>query len=82
MFAEGGQAGCFEVAAVEHVEGVEGDEALAVWMRDVDAGFFDAADVEGFGIDELNDEDAEEILVAEVFGDEDFGQAAEQFLEC
>lgn len=77
LFAQGGEARCLEVAAIENVEGVEGDEALAVWMRDVDAGLLDTADIEGFGVDELHDEDAEEILVAEVFGDEDFGQAAE-----
>ena len=69
LFAEGGQARGFEVAAVEHVEGVEGDEALAIWMRDVNAGLLDTAYVEGFGVDELDDEDAEEVFVTEVFGD-------------
>ena len=68
MVAEGFQAGFFEGVAVEQVVGVEGDEALAVGVGDVDAGFFDAAEVEGLGVDELDDEDAEEVVVAEVFG--------------
>src|SRR5258707_1073628 len=75
------EAGFFESVAVEHVVGVEGDEALAVRVGDVDAGLFDAAEVEGLGVDELDDEDAEEVVVAEVFGGEDLGEAAEEFAE-
>ena len=32
-------------------------------MDDVDAGFFDAADVEGVGVDELHDDDVENVFV-------------------
>ena len=46
----------FQVIAVEEVVGVEGDEAAA-GVDDVDAGFFDAADVEGVGVDELHASD-------------------------
>ena len=67
LVAEGFEAGLFEGVAVEHIVGVEGDEALAVGMGDVDAGFFDAAQVEGLGVDELDDQDAEKIVVAEIF---------------
>ena len=81
MFAEGFEAGLFEGVAIEHVVGVEGDEALAVGVGDVDAGFLDGAEVEGLGVDELDDEDAEEIVVAEVFGGEDLGEAAEEFAQ-
>ena len=34
-------------------------------MDDVDAGFFDAADVEGVGVDELHDDYAEDVFVGE-----------------
>jgi hypothetical protein len=61
--------------------GVEGDEAFAVGVGDVDAGFLDGAEVEAVGVDELDDEDAEEVLVAELFGGEDLGEAAEQLAE-
>ena len=54
----------FQMVAVEEVVGVEGDEA-AVGMDDVDAGFLDAADVEGVGVDELHDDDAEDVFVGE-----------------
>ena len=81
LFAEGFEAGLFEGVAVEHVVGVEGDEALGVGVGDVDAGFFDGAEVEGLGVDELDDEDAEEVVVAEGFGGEDLGEAAEEFAE-
>ena len=57
------QACRFEVIAIEHVVGVERDEALAVGVGDVDAGLLDGAEVEGLGVDELDDEDAEEIFV-------------------
>ena len=62
-----------EVVAVEHVVGVEGNEALAVGVGDVDAGFLDGAEIEALRIDELHDEDAEEVGVAEL-GRVDLGQ--------
>ena len=34
-------------------------------MDDVDAGFLDAADIEGVGVDELHDDDAENVFVGE-----------------
>ena len=37
----------------------------AVGVGDVDAGLLDGAQVEGLGVDELHDEDAEEVGVAE-----------------
>jgi hypothetical protein len=55
VFAEGLEAGLFEVVAVEEVVGVEGDEAFGVGVGDVDAGLFDGAEVEGLGVDELDD---------------------------
>ena len=48
-------------------------------MSDVDAALLHTAHVEGLGIDELHYQHAKEILVTEVFRDEDLGQAAEQF---
>jgi hypothetical protein len=44
---EGFEASFFEGVAVEHVVGVEWNEALAVGMGDVDAGLLNAAEVEG-----------------------------------
>jgi len=37
-------------------------------VDDVDAGFFDAADVEGVGVDELHDYYAEDVFVGEGVG--------------
>ena len=68
-----------QFAPIEHVEGVERDETLAVGMSDVDAAFLHAAHVERLCIDELHYQHAKEILVAEVFRNEDLWQAAEQF---
>ena len=65
--AQRSEAGLFQMVAVEEVVGVEGDEA-AVGMDDVDAGFLDAADVEGVGVDELHDDDAEDVVVGERHG--------------
>ena len=67
--AERGQARCFQVVAVEEVVGVEGDQA-AVGVDYVDAGFLDAADIEGVGVDELHDDDAEDIFVGQGGGGE------------
>ncbi len=80
VLAQRGEARLLQVVAVEEVVGVEGDEA-AVGMDDVDAGFLDAADVEGVGVDELHDDDAENVFVGDVVGDENFGKATEKFAE-
>ncbi len=40
----------FQAVTVEEVVGIEGDEA-AIRVDDVDAGFLDAADIEGAGVD-------------------------------
>src|SRR5271166_3478505 len=63
-FSQGGETCLFQVVAVEKVVGVEGDEA-AIGVNDVDAGFLDAADVEGVGVNELHDDDAEDVVVGE-----------------
>src|ERR1700691_2659291 len=55
------------MVAVEEVVGVEGDEA-AVGVDDVDTGFLYAADVEGVGVDELHDDDAEDVFVRQGHG--------------
>ncbi len=47
----------------------------------MDAGFFNAADVEVMGIEELHDDDAEDVVVGDVFGGLDEGEAAEQVFE-
>jgi len=65
LMAQRSEACLLEVVAVEHVVGVEGNQTLTVRVRDVDAGFFDGAQVEGLGIDELHNEDAKEIFVIE-----------------
>ena len=52
----------FQFVAVEEVVSVEGDET-AVGVNDVDAGFLDAADIEGVGLDELHNDDAEDVFV-------------------
>ena len=72
---------CFKFPAIEHVEGVERNEAFAVGVSNVDAALLYAPDVEGFGVDKLDDQHAEEIFVTEVFRDEDLGQTAEQFAQ-
>jgi len=59
----------FQVISIKQGVGVEGDEA-AVGMDDVDTGLFDAADVEGVGVDELHDDDAEDVFVGDGVGDE------------
>jgi hypothetical protein len=33
-----------------------------------EAGFLNASEIEGQGVDELHDEDAKEVVVAEIFG--------------
>ena len=77
VLAQRGEARLLQVVAVEKVVGVEGDEA-AVGVDDVDAGFLDAAYVERVGVDELHDDDAEDVFVGDVVGDEDFGKTAEK----
>ncbi len=54
-----------EVITVEEVVSVERDEA-AIGVDDVDAGFFDGANVEGVSIEKMDDEHTENIFVAEV----------------
>jgi hypothetical protein len=47
----------------------------------VDAGFLDAADVHVVGVEEFHDDDAEEILIGDGFGDVDEGEAAEELFQ-
>ena len=70
-----------QFAPVKHVERIEGDEALAVRMSDVDAALLHTPYIEGFSINELHNQHAKQILVAEVFWNEDPGQTAEQFAQ-
>jgi hypothetical protein len=48
-------------------------------VGNVDADLLDRAEIEGLGIDELDDEDAEQIIVSEVLGRENLREAAEKF---
>src|ERR1700679_2432804 len=75
------QSGLFLGVAVEHVVGVEGDKAFTVGVGDVDAGLLDGTEIEGLRVDELDDEDAEEIVVSEVLWREHLREAAEEFAE-
>lgn len=70
-----------EVIAVEQVVGVERDEA-AIGVDDVDAGFFDGADVEGVSIEKMDDEHTENIFVAEIGGSGNAREATEKFAEA
>ncbi len=77
---QSGKTRAFEIVAIEEVVSIEGNKAT-VGMDDVNAGLLDAANVEGVGVEELNDEDAENILVAEFGGRGDSGEAAEEFAQ-
>ena len=63
MGAEQGKAGLLKIVAVEEVVCVERDDASGVGVGNVDARLTDGAKVEAVGVDELNDEDAEEVLI-------------------
>ena len=65
--AKGGETSVFELVAIEEVVGVKGNEA-AMGMDDRDTGLFDGADVEGIRVEEMDNENAEGILVAEIGG--------------
>ena len=69
------------MVAIEEVVGVERDEA-AIGMGDVDAGFFDRTDLEGMGVEELHDEDAENIFIAEIGGSGDARKTTEEFAKA
>jgi hypothetical protein len=79
LIAKWAKTGLFQGVAIEHVVCVEGDEAFTVRVGNVDAGLLDRAEIEGLGVDELDDEDAEEIVVSEVLRRENLGEAAEKF---
>lgn len=68
----------FESVTIEHVVCVKRDEAFTVRVGNVDAGLFDRAKIEGLGVDELDDEDAEEIVVSEVLRRENLWKATEK----
>lgn len=70
-----------EIVAVEEIVSVKGYETT-VGMDDVDARLFDGADIEGVGIEEMDDEDAKNILVAELGGGGDLREAAEKFAKA
>jgi hypothetical protein len=75
------QSSLFQRVAIEHIVSVERDETFTVGVGDVDAGLLDGTEIEGLRVDELNDEDAEEIVVSEVLWREHLREAAEEFAE-
>jgi hypothetical protein len=72
------QSRLLKTIAVEEIVSVERNEA-PIWMNDVHASFLYTAHVEGVGIDELHDDDAEHIFVTDMFRHKYFGQAAQEF---
>lgn len=44
----------------------------------MDAGFLDRAEIEGLGVDELDDEDAEQIVISEVLRRENLGGSSRE----
>ena len=77
---ESGEASVLEMVAVEEVVGVKGDKA-AIGMDDVDAGFLDGTDIESIGVKKMDDEDAENVFVAEIGWGGDSREATEKFAE-
>src|SRR5260370_12486821 len=75
--AKGSEARGLEGIAVKEIVGVEGNQA-AIGVDDVDAGLFHGAHVESVRVEELHDEDAKDIFVAETRGSGNARQAAEQ----
>ncbi len=59
----------------------KGMRRLASGVCDVDARLFDRAEIEALRIDELDDKDAEKVVVAEALRREDLRQAAEQLAQ-
>src|SRR5258708_19571661 len=50
-------------------------------MNNVDGGLLDTAYVEGVSVDELDDDDAKDVVIGDVIRDEHFRQAAQQFAQ-
>ena len=65
---------------VKQIERIEGNNS-PIGMRDVHAGFLDAADVKSMRVDKLDDQHSEDILVAEFCRRSNFRQAAEEFTQ-
>lgn len=47
----------------------------------MDAGLPNGTQIKAVGVDELNDQDTEEVLVVQAFGSKHLGQAAEEIAE-
>ena len=52
---------------------------MCIGMGDVNASLLDAPQVEGLSVDELHDEDAKEVVISEVFRDENLRETAQEF---
>src|SRR5260370_12604608 len=78
--AEGREARGLKGIAVEEIVSVERNQA-AIGVDDVDAGLFHGAHVESVRVEELHDEDAKDIFVAETRGSGNARQAAEQIAQ-
>src|SRR5580693_6603087 len=66
-----------ESVPVEQIVGIERDD-LAVGRHEVDAGALDRGNAEIEAVEELNDHDAEDLVVTEIVGNLDLGQATEK----
>src|SRR5438105_3329249 len=65
---------------IKHIERIKWNDP-PIGMNDMHAALFDAADVQIVGVHEFHDDDAEDVLVADLVGDIDQGQAAEELLK-
>src|ERR1700749_4134518 len=66
-----------ETVAIEQVERIEWDDRT-VRLRDVDAGFFDGAQIERLRVDELHDQNAKDIAITQIARRLHLRQTAEQ----
>ena len=58
----------FEIVAIKEIVGIERNQPAIVWMDDVHTRFLHRTHIECVRIDELHDEDAEDVFVAETVG--------------
>jgi hypothetical protein len=70
LIAKWAKAGLFEGVTIEHVVCVEWDEAFTVRVGNVNAGLLDRAEIEGLGVNELDDKKDEERMATLTSPDE------------
>src|SRR5690348_429617 len=81
LFAQECKASALKLITIEQVERIKRYQPLAVGMSDMDTSLANGSEIEAVGINELNDQHTEEVLIREIFRSQYLRQTTQQIAQ-